>query len=288
MRRRELLTMTGSGLVAGCTGRMGPDSRFDGEPCPDIDGSPTTCYHSAGLGIDDVILEPKREYLDEPGPNQFVLRNRRLSEVRVDVTFPTLARRFDGTWQRIPSQLQDSMGVAVVEPDESYRIGVHSGGFDEYSEIDTLFSKPYGAGEYAVSVYCRKPGRYAVARFDVGGAAKIVGPPSDVPTERSGATVTVYSDEPPDRETNLRLTFSHRSDADDPFQIAPEVLSGRSELRAAAFLRESGVDTVVVETDVTNFRTPVQWLEAAGVWQGSDAVYAIDDLAFTIEQMHDR
>lgn len=293
MRRRELLAAVGTIALAGCptngtgdgTGN-GTPSCFAGEPCPPVGGSSRTCHHSTADGAGAVVLEPDAEYLDAPGPARFTLYNRTDAAVSVGLPTETLARRFDDRWQRVPAQRQDNLETASVAAGDSLRFGLAHGDWRELSDVaHTLAGIRFGAGEFVFGVRAFdrafEPST-ALARFDVGGDRLTVSPPDRPATDRDGSTMLVYPAGESGPIPTSRATFTEVTDAADLVAVAPEVFASRDDVQAATFLRREGINTVVVGLVDDYFRTPVEWLEAANVWQGSDRAYAIGGVTFTV------
>lgn len=281
MRRRAFIGATGAVLAAGCNGPRGSSSQFAGEPCPPVGGSARTCYHTAGDG-DDLVLEPDAERHERPGPIRFTLHNRRSAAVDVVLPSSRFAREVDGRWQRIPKHRQDNAPHASASAGGSLRFGLVPGDHRDLSGIDRTYAYPFGAGRFAFGVRTLDPATVALARVDVGGDSLTVTEPANLSTERSGSTMTVTRDRGDGQP--YTLTFSSAPEAADSLRLAPEVVADRPDLKAAAFLRRDGVDTVVVRDTFGYFRTPVEWLEAAGVWDGGDHAYEIEGATFTVAQ----
>lgn len=277
MDRRAFLSVAATAVLAGCASSS-RSSRFEGESCPTIAGTPRTCYHGDGDAT-GVVLEPESEHLAEPGPLRFTVTNRSGGTVHVPIPGPSLVRRFDGRWKRIPQQRQDSGGSVELPSDESTGLGLIHGGDRPPSSVDYTVPGPnFGAGEYLLAVRTRNSGS-SLARFDVDGEERTVEPPSGSVVDRDDGTLTVS----PFDEHDATMTLA-AEDAEDPIGIAPEVVASRPDLRAAALLARSDVDTVVVRYERGYFRTPIEWLQAANVWEGRERTYSLGDATFGIAE----
>jgi hypothetical protein len=292
MRRRDLCGVLGGAALAGCGGLLdggpdsNPDSKFAGEPCPSAFGEGTTCYHEVANPNGDLVLVPDRERIPEPPePVTFTLENHLNTTVSVSVTFPAVYRLFDGRWFRLPDRRQDQGGSASLSAGESMRLGLANAAGPTPENIDWGAGKAYGAGQFAYAVRSYDPGVQAVARFAVDGESMTLSPPGDATTTRSGSAIEVRDEGFRERDHSLTTTFDARPDAEETVAVPPEALHGQWELRCVAYLRQAGVSTVRVLTEGRGFfRTPLEWLEAAGAPTSDDTVYEVGSTAFVVTE----
>ncbi|QLH84832.1 hypothetical protein [Halosimplex pelagicum] len=292
MRRRDFCGVLGSAALAGCGGLPGtgpdsnPDSRFGGEPCTDAFGEDATCYHEVANPNGDLVLVPDRERITDPSePATFTLENGLNRTVRVSVTFPEVYRRFDGRWFRLPDRRQDQGGEAELSAGESLRFGLTNAAGPTPEDVDWGAGKAYGAGQFAYAVWSYEPDIRAVARFVVDGDPMTLAPPGDATTTRSGSEIEVRGERFRERDHSLTTTFTARPDAEETVAVPPEALRGQWELRCVAYLRQAGVSTVRVLTEDRGFfRTPLEWLDAAGAPASDDTVYEVGSTAFAVTE----
>lgn len=229
-----------------------------------------------------VTIEPDHGHLDRPGPLGFTLTNRQLSSADLVTSAQTIERRVGETWQRVPLRRQDAISVAEIGPGQSTRLGLATPG-SERPDAQAITVLPFGAGEFrfAVSEVDNGPLR---AGFSVGGEPLSVSPPDRVTTERIGDRVTVRPETVGADEITHTTQYNLDDRASDPVQVAPEVVVAHRGLSVATFLRREGVTSVFVESTQHYFRTPVEWLDAAGVWAGTDATYDLGGVPVTVTE----
>ncbi len=311
MHRRAFLAVAGTSVLSGCgllagesnpppsrsegestptasqsdAGSSSATSRFEGEPCTEAFGDRATCYHSVSEPGWSLVLRPDRERVTDPSrPLTFTFENGRFDAVRVLLTFPVLYRRVAGEWYRIPSRRQDSGGVAKVRPGDSLRFALVSKG-SQAGDVDGGLVQRYGGGQFAFGVLTYSPRRTVLARFVVEADPLSLSLPGNVTTTRDDAVVTVRHDRLREDDQTLTLEIKEHPDAADPVRLPAELFRKTWELRTVALLEREDVSKVVVRSEHHSyFRTPVEWLEDAGAWQGQDVTYAVGSTAFTLSQ----
>lgn len=295
MRRRAFLTAGGSLFLSGCSGIGGSsrpatpafDSRFAGAPCQATFGDRTTCYHTVSDPDNALFLEPDREVLPSAGaaPLEFTLHNNLNQGVEAVVTFPAVLRRVEGVWYHIPQRRQDSGGVDPLAPGETSRWALlRRHRRTRVDGVDWQFAKPFGAGEFAYRVRTTSPRKDALARFQVDGDPLDLSPPGTVETRQDGTTLIARHERIRTSEISVAVTIAEAVDSDPGVVLPPEVFHGKWELRCVGYLDRPDVSTIIVRTERNYFRTPVEWLKAAGAWDGADTVYRVGSRTFTIEQ----
>lgn len=301
MRRRAMLATVATALGGGCrglrtsesntepeadatepntvTGTDPRESKFRDEPCPDITSGTENCSHPA-TGLDaGIVLVPESDRFAGPTLS-FTLWNRSDRAVDASATSRLFARRFDGIWQQIPRQRQDNVGSLLVDAGEI--VDVEVGSVDgPPTGRELKYRESFGGGAFAFGVYCDRT--TPLARFTVEGEPTTVSPPGRFQRTDRGDRLVLTPERHLNENRTLTLTFTAAS-ASDALEIAPEVVQSRPDLRAALFLEESGIETVEVNQEDDYFRPPVEWLRSANVWRGSDQVYELNGVQFTVAQ----
>jgi len=193
------------------------DSRFEGNPCPDLGDELTLCYHEVGTEP-PVYLEPEREVGDpSEEPIEFTLHNEAPEPVEYHSSGGwELHKNTDDGWLRILPWVTTLEGPGQVRPGSSESWSIEMSPIEDLNEFfASAGARHTGPGTYAFSVLVGVEG-YAdfrlVALLESGGEPLSFEPVGVVEQERKDGVV-------------YARTESHEED-EDRFVISATVFDG--------------------------------------------------------------
>jgi len=149
------------------------ESRFEGEPCPDLGDELTLCYHEVGTEP-PVYLEPEREAGDpSEEPIEFTVLNEGPEPIEYHSGGWDLHKKTDESWLRILPWMTTLEGPISMSSGESnaWRVSMSSiEGMGEYFSSNSTSARYTGSGTYAFSATVgveRYPDVRLVSLFEV-------------------------------------------------------------------------------------------------------------------------
>ena len=143
-----------SDLEAFSDTEVGVESRFEGEPCPDLGDELTLCYHEVGTEP-PVYLEPEREVGDpSEEPIEFTVLNEGPEPIEYHSGGWDLHKKTDEGWLRILPWITTLEGPISMNSGESnaWRVSMSSiEGMGEYFSSNSTSARYTGSGTYAFS-----------------------------------------------------------------------------------------------------------------------------------------